>query len=196
VPDPDPPPARESVTRALAELSSGRPDAERELLGLVYDELRRLAGARMRNQDEGHTLQPTALVHEAYLRLLGKPDATPSFPDRRHFYSCAAAAMRSILVDHARRAAADKRGGGQRRVTWNPDLAAGELEDDVLLVNDALALFATQYPRQAQVIELLFFAGLSVPEAAAMLDVSERTVKRDWRFGKSWMLARMRPESR
>ncbi len=193
--DPEAESPRESVTRALDALSRDEPDAEHRLLEVVYGELRRLARQKMSAQPSDHTLQPTALVHEAYLRLLGQPERACSFPDRHFFFSAAAKAMRSILVDHARKKAAEKRGGGRAHVTLSADLGVGEPEEQILLLNDSLELFAAKYARQARVLELLFFGGLSVAEAAAALDVSERTVKRDWRFGKSWILARIESDA-
>lgn len=183
------------VTRALAAVSSGAPDADTRLLKLVYAELRRLAAAKMAAQGPGHTLQATALVHEVYLRLLGKAAGRRAFRDRSHFFTASAAAMRSILVDHARRKKAEKRGGGGAKVTLHPDLvAAQDPLECVLHVDGVLDRFSRAHPRAAQVVELLFFAGLSTGEAAAVLDVSARTVKRDWRFARAWLLEAM-PEA-
>jgi RNA polymerase sigma factor (TIGR02999 family) len=194
-PQPEPASAKD-VTRALAEVSGGVPDADARLLELVYGELHRLASAKMGAQQRDHTLQPTALVHEAYLRLLGGPGGAPDFRSRAHFFTAAAAAMRSILVDHARRRHAQKRGGGAAaHVTLHPDLV-GERDpfERVLQVHDLLDRLAASHPRPARVVELLFFAGLGVEAAAAVLDVSDRTVKRDWRFARAWLLRAM-PEA-
>jgi len=175
------------VTRILLELSDGKPGAAAELLERVYQELRGLARRKMRGQPRDHTLQPTALIHEAYLRLLG--GGTPQWADRGHFFAAAAAAMRSILVDHARARSAQKRGGGRRRVSFSE--AADPSTDhaaDVLAVHESLEKLAALDPRKSATVELLFFGGLTVEEAAAVLGSSPRTVKRDWRFARAWLL--------
>ena len=180
------------VTRVLAEISDGVPGADVRLLQVVYGELKRIAAAKMSAQDPGHTLQPTALVHEAYLRLLGGTARAPDFRDSAHFFTAAAAAMRSILVDHARKKGAAKRGGDRVRVALHEGLAhGGDPLDRVLQVNEVLDQLAVDHPRAAKVVELLFFAGLSVKEAAGVIGVADRTVKRDWRFGRAWLLRRM-----
>ncbi len=180
------------VTRALAAVSAGVPRADTRLLELVYGELKRIAAAKMAGQDPAHTLQPTALVHEAYLRLLGRAAGAPAFRDGAHFFTAAAAAMRSILVDHARRKQAEKRGGGAGHVTLHPDLVGGsDPLEKILQVHEALGGLAADHPRPARVVELLFFAGLSVEEAAGVLGVSDRTVKRDWRFARACLLRAM-----
>ena len=186
----EPPPA--GVTQVLADVHRGVPEADARLLDLVYGELKRLAGAKMGAQSPAHTLQPTALVHEAYVRLLGVQSGVPEYRDSSHFFTAAAAAMRSILVDHARRKQAAKRGGGGLRVTLHPDLV-GERDPStrILQVNDLLDRLRIEHDRAAETVELLFFAGLSVDEAAAVLGVSGRTVKRDWRFGRAWLLKAM-----
>jgi RNA polymerase sigma factor (TIGR02999 family) len=168
------------------------PEADERLLRIVYGELKRIAAAKMAAQDAAHTLQPTALVHEVYLRLLGGTQRSPTFQDGSHFFSAAATAMRSILVDHARRKHAEKRGGRGARITLHPDLA-GEADgcQRILQVHEVLDRFAVEHPRVAKVVELLFFAGLTVEEAAGALGVSDRTVKRDWRFGRAWLLHAM-----
>jgi len=184
-------PESDAVTRALAEVRDGSPRADTRLLALVYDELKRLAAAKLGRRAPVHTLEPTALVHEAYLRLLGGGKA-PSYRDSAHFFTAAAAAMRSILVDHARRKGAGKRGGGALRVTLHPGLVGADApEERILQVHEALERLATEHARAAQVVELLFFAGLSAEEAAQVLGVSDRTVKRDWRFGRAWLLRAM-----
>jgi len=183
------------VTRVLADVAKRVPDADTRLLELVYAELKRLAAGRMGAQLPEHTLQPTALVHEAYLRLLGSQPDAPAYRSSGHFFAAAASAMRSILVDHSRRKRADRRGAGALRVTLHPELVGTrEPEESVLQVHEALERFSREYERAAKVVELLFFAGLSVPEAAAVLSVSERTVKRDWRFGRAWLLRAMEAE--
>ena len=182
----------QELTRLLADVAKGVAEAEPRLLRHVYGELKRMAAAKMADQGEAHTLQPTALVHEAYLRLLGSPARSASYRDRSHFFAAAAAAMRSILVDHARRKTADKRGGAARAVTLHPELVgnADSLER-VLQVHEVLDPLSEEHPRPARVVELLFFAGLSVEEAAGVLAVSDRTVKRDWRFARAWLLKKI-----
>jgi RNA polymerase sigma factor (TIGR02999 family) len=188
-PPEDPPERPSEVTRALAAVAEGEPDADRRLLELVYGELKRLAALRMAAQAPGHTLQPTALVHEACLRLLGRPPGDWEYRGSAHFFSAAAAAMRSILVDHARRRRAEKRGGGAERITLHPDLAGrGDPLERVLDVHAALDELAREHPRPARVVELVFFGGLAAEEAAFALGVSERTVKRDWRFARARLL--------
>jgi len=183
----DPSAAARAVTRALEEVEKGVPLADKRLLELVHGELKRIAAAKMRGQSPAHTLEATALVNEAYLRLLGSK-RSPHYHDSAHFFTAAAAAMRSILVDHARRKRAAKRGEGAIRVTLHPDLAAEELtEEHVLQVHEALTALATDHERPARVVELLFFAGLSVDEAANALGISDRTVKRDWSFARAWL---------
>jgi RNA polymerase sigma factor (TIGR02999 family) len=183
------------VTRILADVSRGVPRAETRLLAAIYGELKRIAGAKMGARAAGHTLQPTALVHEAYLRLLGGAASPRAYKDSAHFFTAAAAAMRSILVDHARRKRADKRGGGAESVTLHPDLASdAEPLERILQVHEALDRLAADHARAAKVVELLVFAGLSVEEAASALGVSDRTVKRDWRFGRAWLLREMEGE--
>jgi RNA polymerase sigma factor (TIGR02999 family) len=180
------------VTRVLADVSRGVPQAQTRLLAVIYGELKRIAGTKLAGQGRAHTLQPTALVHEAYLRLLGSPADPRAYRDRAHFFNAAAAAMRSILVDHSRRKRAEKRGGVVERLTLHPELA-GDREpfERILQVHDALDRLAASHARAARVVELLFFAGLSVEEAAGVLAVSDRTVKRDWRFGRAWLLRAM-----
>jgi RNA polymerase sigma-70 factor (ECF subfamily) len=179
------------ATQALAELASGDSSAASRLLPLVYDELRSLAGAWLRGQRSGHTLQPTALVHEAYLRLVDQTGA--HWQSRAHFMAVAATAMRQILIDHARRQQAAKRGGNWRRISL--DQAADALplpEVDVLALDEALTRLAALNPRQAQIVEMRFIAGLSVDETAHVLDVSPRTVKFDWRMARAWLLRELR----
>ncbi len=185
-------PGSREVTRILGEVAAGDPDADRRLLELVYDELKRIARAKMAGQHPGHTLQPTALVNEAYLKLLGGSPKAASFHDSSHFFTAAAAAMRSVLVDHARRKGAEKRGGGAARITLHPDLQ-GESDplERVLQVHDVLDGLAEAHPRPARVVELLFFGGLTAEEAASVLSVSDRTIKRDWSFGRAWLLRAM-----
>jgi RNA polymerase sigma factor (TIGR02999 family) len=182
-----PPPSE--VTRLLIECNArgaGAADASRRLFELVYDELRRLAGGLMRHERADHTLQPTALVHEAFMKLAG---ATPvEWQGRAHFMGIAARAMRQILVDHARRHAAEKRGGARQRVTLTGHEPV-EPHDamEILELHDLLERFAALDPRAARVVELRVFGGLSVREAAHLLDVSPRTVDGDWAVARMWL---------
>jgi RNA polymerase sigma factor (TIGR02999 family) len=174
-------------------LRAGRlddPATASRLLSLVYDELRKLARARLAHLPPGQTLQPTALVHEAYLRLLGK--ASLQVEGRRHFFFAAARAMRDILVEQARAKAGPKRGGGRHRVEL-ADVAAdaGPSAEDVLAVNEALAELEKEDPLKAQIVHLRYFAGMSAAEAAEVLGLSERTLHRHWRFLKAWLQSRL-----
>lgn len=149
-----------------------------------YDQLRRIAGSYMSRYADAPTLQATALVHEVYLKLA----KGATFADQQHFVCTAVSAMRQILVDHARARKRAKRGGEFSRVTMNAlDLAAPESEIDVLVLNDALDRLAVYDPRQARIVELRFFMGFSVEEAAQLLDISEKTVKRDWAMARAWL---------
>src|SRR5262249_9767560 len=163
------------VTRLLDAAAGGDPQAAAELLPLVYDELRKLAAVRLAEEQPGQTLQPTALVHEAYLRLVGA-DAASRWDGRGHFFAAAAEAMRRILVDAARRKKAEKRGGGRGQVDVDEVvLAADDSSFDLLAVNDLLDHFARVNPQAAELVKLRFFAGLTGDEAAAALGVSPRT---------------------
>jgi RNA polymerase sigma factor (TIGR02999 family) len=174
------------VTRLLEEIEGGDPQAAEELLPLVYSELRRLAAARMARETPGHTLQPTALVHEAYLRLVGGSEV--EWSNRGHFFAAAAEAMRRILIERARRYARVRHGGEQRRV----DLPSGvddEVQDldQVLALDQALSRLEERDPEMAQVAKLRHFAGLTVQETAQALDVSPRTVNRLWTAARAWL---------
>lgn len=172
------------VTRLLLDLSNGRREATDELLPLVYAELRDLAARLLRHERPDHTLQPTALVHEAYLRLVDQRVET--WENKAHFLGIAAQAMRRILVDHARRRATAKRRGA--RVTLEEDLApATDPAPDLLEIDAALARLAELDARQARVVELRFFGGLSVEETASVLGTGTATVKRDWAFARAWL---------
>lgn len=173
------------VTRLLESIAAGDADAADRLLPLVYADLREVADRLFRGQPRGHTLQPTALVHEAWMRL-ARADA--SYADRTHFVAVAARAMRQILVDHARRRGAQKRGGDARRVTIaEPAAPEGLAQIDVVALDAALADLAEVDPRQARIVELRFFGGLDVAETAEALGVSPRTVELDWRMAKAWL---------
>jgi RNA polymerase sigma factor (TIGR02999 family) len=174
------------VTRILSAIVKGDPSAASQLLPLVYDELRKLAAHRLAHQTPGQTLQPTALVHEAYLRLVGDLEAS-DWDSRGHFFAAAAEAMRHILVDNARRKHAVKRGGGARRVPLEEFHRVAESPEDLLDLDDALTRFAAEEPDKARLIQLRFFAGLTTSEAAAALNVSVATAERWWTFARTWL---------
>jgi RNA polymerase sigma factor (TIGR02999 family) len=174
------------VTRILGEIQRGDPKGADELLPLVYAELRKLAAYKMAHSAAGHTLQPTALVHDVWLRLVGSDN--PTFENRAHFFAAAAEAMRHLLIDNARRKLARRHGGGLQRVDFeNVDLAMPADEDHLLAVNDALDQLAARSPAEAQVVKLRFFVGMTVAESAEVLGLSERTVKQYWSHAKTWL---------
>jgi RNA polymerase sigma factor (TIGR02999 family) len=178
------------VTRLLVRWTDGDKIALEELMPLVYDELRRLAQAYLRRENPGHTLQSTALVHEAYIRLI---DQRVSWQNRAHFFAIAAQAMRRILVDHARNRNAAKRGDGACRVTLDEGLMEAQQRDvDVIALDEALTNLAKIDPQQGQIVELKFFAGLSIEDTAEVLKISPATVKRDWAMAKAWLYREMR----
>ena len=174
------------VTQILEAVSRGEAKAANELLSLVYEELRRLAAAKMASEAPGQTLQPTALVHEAWLRLTN--DEKRKWNDRTHFFAAAAEAMRRILVDNARRKRAERHGGGQQRVEM-PEIASAvmETDDKVLAVNEALEKFAVLDPQKAELVKLRYFVGMTIEQAAEALGISERTAKRYWAFARAWL---------
>src|SRR5262249_10906739 len=160
------------------------------LLPLVYDELRKLARSRMAKLPPGQTLQPTALVHEAYLRLLGKKDL--QLESRRHFFFAAARAMRDILVEQARRKAGPRRGGGYQRVEFGENLVAVEPpSENILALHEALADLEKEDPLKAQIVNLRYFAGMNVAETTQVLGISQRTLFRHWRFIQAWLKSRL-----
>jgi RNA polymerase sigma factor (TIGR02999 family) len=174
------------VTRILESIQHGDPKAADELLPLVYAELRKLAAYKMAHSAAGHTLQPTALVHEVWMRLVGSEN--PTFENRAHFFAAAAEAMRHLLIDNARRKLARRHGGGLQRVdVENVDIAMPADEDHLLAVNDALDRLAARSPVQAQVVKLRFFVGMTAAESAEVLGLSERTVKQYWSHAKTWL---------
>lgn len=180
------------VTRILEAAQRGDPTAADQLLPLVYDELRKLAAARMANEAAGHTLQPTALVHEAWMRLAGN-DANAQFANRAHFFAAAAEAMRRILIDRARRKGAEKRGGDRQRIDLDKvDIAAEADDDTLLLVNDALEKLAKEDASAAEIAKLRFFGGLTLEEAAQVMGVTKRTANRYWAFARVWLFDEMR----
>jgi RNA polymerase sigma factor (TIGR02999 family) len=173
------------VTQLLAAAERGDFDAADRLLPVVYDELRRLAGQKLAGERAGHTLQATALVHEAYIRLLGNDQ---SWEGRRHFFGAAAEAMRRILVESARRKQSQKRGGGVARADVElTDIPATEPDVDVLALNEALEKLAQQDAAAAEIVKLRYFAGLSIPEAAEVLNVSPRSADRLWAYARAWL---------
>jgi RNA polymerase sigma factor (TIGR02999 family) len=180
------------VTRLLKEWANGARSALDALTPLVYGELRRLAASYMRDESPGDTLQPTALVHEAFLRLAGR---APDCENRSQFYGIAAHLMRQILIDHARNRQAVKRGSRFVHLSLEEDLVVSHEQDgDLLALDEALERLAAVDPRKSRVVELRFFGGLSLEEAAEVLNVSEKTVRRDWQFAKTWLLRELSGE--
>jgi RNA polymerase sigma factor (TIGR02999 family) len=174
------------VTRLLEAAGGGDAQALERLYEHVYAELRAMANSGMRRERNGHTLQPTALVNEAFIRLNPGESA---WQNRRHFFGAAAQAMRRILVDHARQKQAEKRGDGLERVTLTDlEIGAPEPDLDVLAVNDALDRLAAEEPRLAEMVSLRFFAGMSIADTAQALDLSPATVKRDWVYARAWLV--------
>jgi RNA polymerase sigma factor (TIGR02999 family) len=175
------------ATVMLAAIEAGDSQAAEQLLVIVYDELRRLAASKIAMEAPGQTLQPTALVHEAWLRLVG--DQPPSFKDREHFFRTSAEAMRRILIDRARRKHTKRHGGGYQRVDFEGfDLAAPAADDQLLALNEALDKFAVEHPVQAELVKLRYFAGLTNEEVSQVLGVSISTVKNYWTFSRAWLL--------
>lgn len=186
-------PPSNAITVLLHRAAAGDRESEEQLLRAVYDQLHQLARRQMRNERGAHTLQATALVNEAYVRLLR--GASVPWQDRNHFLSVASTVMRRVLVDHARKRAASKRGSGEANVAMDVANLAGAAHspETILLVNDALTELARSNPRQARIVELRFFAGMTEEEIAGLLDVSSKTVKRDWTTAKAWLYKRLEP---
>lgn len=182
--------ARHDITQILYAASAGDSRAARELLPLLYDELHRLARARLARTPPGNTLQPTALVHEAYLKLVQHGES--GWQGRRHFFAAAATAMRQILVDRARRKAALKRGGDRDRVDEEPEIEIATPHEDILSLNEALTKLEAEDPRKAQIVMLRYFAGLSPEETAETLELSLSTIEREWKYIKAWLRREMR----
>lgn len=178
------------LTQILDGIARGDEKCARELLPAVYDELRRLAAKKLAQENPGHTLQPTALVHEAYLRLVASGDS-PRYADRSHFFRAAATAMRRILVDEARKKNALKRGGAGRRQELDV-LAAPERPEEVMALDEALERLAARNPMHAALVELRYFAGLSGDQAAEALGISPATADRHWQFARAWLFAEIR----
>lgn len=179
----------DDVTRILDAIERGDRQAASQLLPLVYDELRRLAGVRMKQERASHTLDPTALVHEAYMRLVGSEDAN-RWDNRGHFFAAAAEAMRRILVESARHRNRLKRGGGWKRVELDDRAIQVEGADDATLIalDEALTRLEQQDPKLAELVKLRYFAGMTVNQTAEVLGVSPRTVKRNWAFARAWLM--------
>ena len=174
------------ATRVLAELAAGDQAAAQRLLPMIYDEFRALAARYLGRERAGHTLEPTALVHEAYMRLVDQ--SRVNWQGRTHFFAVGAQLMRRILVDHARHKHRVKRGGGRQRITLDEHVAISpQRDEDLLALDEALQKLAELDPRQAQVVELRFFGGLSVEEVATVLGVSKRTVEADWTMVRAWL---------
>jgi len=180
-------PSPHEVTQLLEALNGGDVKAAADLLPLVYEELRKLARARMSNEPDGHTLQATALVHEAYLRVIGQGDER-QWDNRGHFFGAAALAMRRILVERARHHARIKRGGDRQRVTLSENAAVFDQDaTDLLALNEALSKLEAYDKRKSEVVMLRYFAGLSIEETAAAMDLSAATIKNEWTFARAWL---------
>ncbi|MCA9148251.1 MAG: sigma-70 family RNA polymerase sigma factor [Planctomycetales bacterium] len=178
------------VTRILRQIESGDPSSSDQLLPLVYQELRRLAASRLANEQPGQTLQATALVHEAYLRLLGNDSADQtSWNSRGHFFGAAAEAMRRILIESARRRKQFRRGGDRIRVELEEGAAISDVSNELLSLDEALAILDKKDPLAAQVVKLRYFAGLKMQDVANSLGVSLRTAERNWTYARTWLRA-------
>lgn len=179
------------ATVLLTAVEQGDPKAATELLELVYDELRHLAAAKMAREAPGQTLQPTALVHEAWLRLVGARN--PMFRNSTHFFAAAAEAMRRILIDRARRKQTERHGGDFVRVEFEEfELAAPSPDDELLAVHEVIDAFSVQYPVQAELVKLRYFAGMTNEEAAQVLGISLSTLNNYWNFSRAWLLQQIR----
>jgi RNA polymerase sigma factor (TIGR02999 family) len=181
------PDASGDVTALLGQLRAGNQEVAGQLVPLIYDELRRIAGAQMRRERAGHTLQATAVVHEAYLRLAGEQDI--QWQSRAHFFAIAARAMRQVLLDYARQRHAGKRGGeGAQKVEIDVDLLAGANRiEDIVAIDEVVTRLSELDQQQGRIVELRFFGGLSVEETAEAMGISDSTVKREWRLAKAWL---------
>jgi RNA polymerase sigma factor (TIGR02999 family) len=184
------------VTRILSAIEEGDPSAAEQLLPLVYDELRKLAAQRLAQENAGQTLEATALVHEAYLRLVGHQPLAPgdqpptSWDGRGHFFAAAAEAMRRILIENARKKKRLRHGGGRQRVDLEAAVSLAEApRDNLLALDEALARLAAQEPAKAELVKLRYFAGLSIEQAADLLGISRSTAKRYWAYARAWLLA-------
>jgi RNA polymerase sigma factor (TIGR02999 family) len=179
------------VTRILTDIEQGNVRASEELLPIVYNELRRMAAHKMSTEPAGHTLQPTALVHEAWLRLVDS--TSQSWQNRAHFFGAAAEAMRRILIERARRKSRQRRGSGAVHVDADEiEIASPAPDDQLLTLNDALDRFAALEPQQAELVKLRYFVGLKIEEAAEVLGISEATAKRWWAYSRAWLFDEVR----
>ena len=180
------------VTQILSQIEQGDPSACDQLLPLVYDELRKLAAVRLANESAGQTLQPTALVHEAWLKLAGSQQ---SWSGRRHFFGAASEAMRRILIDRARKRHRERHGGGRERIHFEPVELATETDDGTLLaLNEALERFSLESPQKAELVKLRYYVGLTLAESADALGISVSTAKRHWSYARAWLLCELRRE--
>jgi len=180
----------QQITQLLVEWSEGNELAKEQLFPLVYEELRQMARRYLRRQPSGHTFQTTELIHEAYLKLANQGDRT--WQNRAHFFGVAAHAMRHILVDYARSKQSQKRGGWPDRVTLSENaVVSSEHSDEIVALDDALKQLAALDERKSRVVELKFFGGLNIEEIAEVLKISDKTVKRDWRFARTWLLRQL-----
>jgi RNA polymerase sigma factor (TIGR02999 family) len=186
------------VTRILSAIEQGAPNAAEQLLPLVYDELRKLASQKLAQEKPGQTLQATALVHEAYIRLVQSPQRKQGIPEehwdsRGHFFAAAAEAMRRILIDQARRKRRPKHGGDRKRLDLNEGLSLSEAPDDYLLaLDEALAKLTLEEPAKAELVKLHFFAGMTLEDAGRILGIAPRTAKRHWAYARAWLYAAIR----
>jgi RNA polymerase sigma factor (TIGR02999 family) len=179
------------VTQILSAIEQGDPAAAEQLLPLVYEELRKLAAAKMAQEKPGQTLQATALVHEAYLRLVGSENSH-RWDSRGHFFSAAAEAMRRILVERARRKRSQRQGGGRQRLNLDHvEIAAAEKSEDLLALNEALVRFEAKDSLKAELVKIRYFAGLTVPQAASALGISSATADRYWAYARAWLHAEL-----
>jgi RNA polymerase sigma factor (TIGR02999 family) len=184
------------VSEILTAIDNGETASAEQLLPLVYRELRRLAGSKMASEQAGHTLQPTALVHEAYLRLAGPGERGQRFNSAGHFYGAAAEAMRRILIEHARGKQTQKRGGDFARTTWDEEKFSLVVPSEELIeIDEALAKLEAENEELAKIVKLRYFAGMSIPEIAAALGVSGSTIDRSWRAARAWLYREIKGES-
>lgn len=183
----------EQITRILNQLDSGDSNEADQLLPLLYDQLRQLAAVKLKHERPDHTLQATALVHEAWLRVVGDDDKDKhKWNSRGHFFGAAAEAMRRILIDHARKRAAQKRGGDAVRITFSDiEVAAEDASVDLLALDAALAALDDAHPRLGKLVRLRYFAGASIQQTAELLEISPATAKRDWVYARAWLYERM-----
>ena len=184
-------PSSSDITQLLIELTGGREDVVDQILPVVYDELRRLAGSYLRRERSDHTLQPTALVHEAYMKLIDHKQVR--WQNRAHFFGIAAQVMRRILMDHARKHKADKRGGSAEKLPIDEEIlvVSNESSSQLLALDDALKTLAQMDPDKAKIVELRYFGGLSIEETAEVMGVSVPTINRHWKLAKAWLYGQL-----